>query len=246
MPLDIPSPKDPKAKKAYLVVGGAAAAFVAYRWWQARSAGAPVDATVGTSSVTQGEGGGLAPGGNVQYAGAGDLSGPPSTPTVNSEWTALVVDRLVQQGWEGSVVQAALGLYLTSQPLTAQQETIVRAAIAVAGRPPVGTYSIIHSTAPSSKPPAQKPPVGISAPHGFRASAVTRSSATLSWQPVSGAVRYELQRQWGSRAVQDIGDTTNAYFTGLRPGGKYTVWVRAVDSDGKKSSWYGAWFQTLA
>lgn len=143
MALNLPSWKDPKARKVYLMVGAAAAGFVGYRWWQARntSAGRPVDSTLGTGSVVEGGGGGLAPGGNVQYGGA-DIGGegPPAT---NADWANLAVQLLVNQGWDGATVQVALGKYLNRQALTDAEVNIVQAAIAVAGSPPVGTFTIL-------------------------------------------------------------------------------------------------------
>jgi len=141
MPLNIPSWKDPKAKKVYMLAGAAAAGFVAYRWWQSRSTPVTsVDSTMDTGSVTDAAGGGTAEG-NVQYGGANIGSDVPLT---NADWTNRAVQLLVDQGWDGKTVQVALGKYLNRQDLTDAEVEIVQAAIAVAGFPPVGTYTILH------------------------------------------------------------------------------------------------------
>lgn len=65
----------------------------------------------------------------------------------------------------------------------------------------------------------------------------------LSWLPVRGAEGYEVRRVWNGRSTI-VGNTTNAYFSGLRPNTKYVLHVRAYNAAGN-STWSGGWFQTL-
>ena len=56
--------------------------------------------------------------------------------TTNAMWAQAAVNQLTAQGYAGTDVQAALGVYLTGGTLTSSQESIVQAAIAVEGYPP--------------------------------------------------------------------------------------------------------------
>jgi hypothetical protein len=227
MPLDMPDLTG--NKRTYAIVGGAAAAFVAYRWYQSRSAvdtSTPVDATLDTGSVTDAAGGSYGPG-NVQYGGA-DVSGESETPTTNAEWTAAAVTALVNQGWDGATVQAALGRYLTDQTLSTEQETIVRSAIAVAGNAPQGSHTIIHMPTPAT-PAATKP----KAPAGFVTAMSTKNAATVTWSSVTGATSYEVFQTspstwWGSSTVT----TAKKDFSGLHPATRYTYKARAIGPAG--------------
>lgn len=75
------------------------------------------------------------------YGATTTVSG--SVYTSNSAWAQAATAGLASIGYTGTDVAAALGAYLDSQPLTAEQEPIVRTAIAEYGPPPVGTYTII-------------------------------------------------------------------------------------------------------
>lgn len=152
MPIDIPSWKDPKARKVYIVLGSAAGGFVIYRWWQNRNAATVTDSTLDTGSVTDAAGGGAPAEGNVQYGGADITTYGDQTPTTNDAWARYATELMVANGWEPTTVQAALGKFLTRTALTTTEETIVRAAIGIAGTPPVGAFEIIHSTAPDTTP----------------------------------------------------------------------------------------------
>jgi hypothetical protein len=72
----------------------------------------------------------------VYGAGTGEPPAP-LTATTNAQWVQAAVTALSQQGYTGSQVLAALGLYVTGQPLSASQEQIVTAAIGAEGYPPI-------------------------------------------------------------------------------------------------------------
>lgn len=89
------------------------------------------------------------------YYGAGEPTAPVSTQaTTNAQWSEAVVSALTSgsAGWTGQDVLTALGLYLTGAPVSANQESIIRAAIAAEGYPPTaganGYPPAIHSAAP--------------------------------------------------------------------------------------------------
>lgn len=71
------------------------------------------------------------------------------------------------------------------------------------------------------------------------------SAPTFSWTTVSGAARYELWvsslASGGGRVIHETSLTTTS-FTPLTPlsAGSYRTWIRAVDSNGKLTSWSSA------
>lgn len=64
------------------------------------------------------------------------LNSPTGGPSTDEQWTADVVQDLENQGYDGPTVSTAIALYLSSQPLTPDQVTIIRTAWAYEGRPP--------------------------------------------------------------------------------------------------------------
>lgn len=94
-------------------------------------------------------GGGASYGGTAGYPTA-NVTSPASTtayPT-NAAWSQAATAGLAALGYSSTAISAALGLYFAGAPLTADQASIVQAAIAEFGAPPDGTYSIVSS--PSS------------------------------------------------------------------------------------------------
>src|SRR5262249_7358264 len=65
----------------------------------------------------------------------------PITATTNAQWSAAALGQLTSQGFDGTAVLAALGLYLVGGNLSAAQADIVRAAIAIEGYPPTASAS---------------------------------------------------------------------------------------------------------
>jgi hypothetical protein len=77
--------------------------------------------------------------------------------TTNAQWTQAALSALTAQGYEGTQVLAALGLFLTGGHLSASQASIVQAAIAVEGYPPQGPNTI-NQGPPIGQPPGEPPP----------------------------------------------------------------------------------------
>jgi len=93
------------------------------------------------------------------------------------------------------------------------------------------------------------PPPTVDAPTGVNASAVSETSIVVTWNQVSGAESYELDRKAGSGSFSTIqtGLTATAYTdNGLTPGTTYAYQVRAVEGTVKSSNSTSASATTLA
>lgn len=211
-------------KKVIVPIVVAAAAFIGYRYWKARQDvgdGEPVDPGYEDMS------GGLGPG---QTRPAGDYGLPDDSSTgnstggfrgtSNSEWSEYVTDRLQQDGrWTYSVIAVALGNFLSDKPLSSEQQDIVRAAIGIAGQPPVGYHSII---------PGGNTSITV-APTGGAASATGPDKLRVSFVGVAGAATYNV---YVNGSVRGTGTASPIDITGLAPGTSYSVQVAAVSASG--------------
>lgn len=147
--------------------------------------------------------------------GSSGSSGSSSTGyTSNAAWAQAVEAGLTDIGYASTDVAAALGRYLAGLSLTSDQATIVQAAIAEYGPPPVGSFQVIlaPTTTPTgsgsgsgdgsgsdsgSTPPP--PPSGTGSPGvtpvqpitaiptGFHVVRVSDLSITVGWNPVQVA-----------------------------------------------------------
>lgn len=102
------------------------------------TAGYPTSNVLGTGSVT-----------STNYA-------------TNAAWAQAVTAGLTALGYSSTDVSTALGLYFQDQPLGtlsdgASAYSIVQAAVAEYGPPPVGSYSIVPQNTNSTPPPNQTP-----------------------------------------------------------------------------------------
>lgn len=219
-------------KKAAIGVGALAAAYIGWRWYQARQAAAAApaaDATAtdpgyqdpGTIPAVAGAGGAVSglPYTGDPAAGTGQLTDYGFTGTTNAEWTQYATNQLVQsQTWSYTDIVSALGQYLGNRPLSTVQVQIVQAAIAVAGYPPVGSFSIVPGG-----------DTGITvAPTGLQATSTSSTSVTLTWLPVAGAHGYHVD----GHSVQASTTGTTATLSGLTPSTAYTVTVAAEAANG--------------
>jgi hypothetical protein len=226
-------PKLGKVPKPVLFgVGGLAAAFVGWRWYAARkaAAAAPADPGTGTDPGFQDPGtlpqvqGAAAGVSGLPYAdptaGVGTVGDYGFTGTTNSQWTEYAAQQLQQSDtWSYTDVVGALGQYLAHRPLSQLQVQIVQAAIAVAGSPPVGSFSVV----PGGE-------VGISvAPSGLQVTHEASTSVNLTWFPVAGAHGYLVDAHGVSKKVTGTATT----LTGLHPGTAYQVTVQAEAGNGE-------------
>lgn len=209
------------------VVGGAAlvAGIVGYAWWKNGTA-APADVPaynggdVSGDLVTDIPGG--AAGAPANSGGAAHDSS--TTPDTDAEWAQMAADAL-ESSYELKAISTALGRYLTGQTLTAQQETIVRAAIAYMGYPPGGHYPI--KTGGGSTPSALEQPTGV------YVSSTGQTWVTIHWDAVTGADDYRVY--CGGSFAEMGGTDLVSKVEGLQPGQTYTLSVSAVDASGRES-----------
>lgn len=159
-------PKIGPVKKVYAYgAGGLLVAYVGWRYYTAGRSGtvpaAGEDTELGTSSVTDTPGGTAGGGGTSGYV---DTSGTDGMVLSNDQWTAKASDLLQRGGWDAQVILTALGKYLGHQALTDSEILLVRAALAVAGPPPVGSFVIVHQTGDGVSPSAPLAPAPSPAP----------------------------------------------------------------------------------
>ncbi|MGW7281665.1 fibronectin type III domain-containing protein [Streptomyces sp. NPDC054844] len=234
--IDIPG-IGPAKKKVVFAVAGAGAAFVLWRYWQARAA-----ADEGVPGDSDGDGfadGGMLPSvsGAVApdngYGRPGDDAGEGPTRddygftgTTNAQWTQYVATQLVgSETWSYTDILTALGKYLSGKPLAATEVEIVQAAIAIAGYPPVGNHPIIPATG--------SPSVSLPAPGNLRAANLSHNYVRLDWNAVTGADKYIVRRN--GTVIETSGDTQMGV-KNLSPSTSYTFTVNARGLDGKEGA----------
>lgn len=234
--VDVPG-LGPVKKKTVAIVGGLAAVFVLWRYWQARAAAE--EPVPGDS-----DGDGFADGGTLPSVsgavsddnsyglptdGAGGTTSPDSygfTGTTNSQWTQYAATQLSgSEDWSYTMILSALGKYLNGKPLDPTDMEIVQAAIALAGYPPVGQHPII--------PAASSPSVSLPAPGGLRASNLSHNYVRLDWNAVSGADKYIVRRN--GTVIETSGDTQMGV-KNLSPKTTYSFTVNARGLDGKEGA----------
>jgi hypothetical protein len=221
-------------KRILLGVGGVAAVFLGWRYWQARgSAAYDPDA----EAVDPGfEDGGLLPGVAGAVKPGGDYGLPGETPSTdtygftgksNGQWTQYASTQLSRsETWSYTEIVSALGAFIADRPLSDDQVQIVQAAISLAGYPPEGSHSII---------PGGNTQVTI-APTGVK---VTPSAgqALVSWNAVAGASGYHVNRSDAGSAAPSSVTGTSMTMHNLTPGREYKVQVAALNSSGKPGPW---------
>ena len=145
-------------KKAVVVIGGIAGVYVAWRWYAARKASAAAGAAptpVDTSNTGAAQG---SVSGYTNPGGIPQTSTTSSAPADNAAWTAKVVSDLSGIGYDGQAVALAVGQYLAGQPLTPDQQAIIRVAWGYDGKPPQSTnLSIIPAQGPPTPTPTPTP-----------------------------------------------------------------------------------------
>lgn len=215
-------------RNAVVGIGVAGAAFVGYRYWQARNgSGAAGD----DSTISDGDFGavdssipdvlGAVSDTNSYGSDTGEDTTSTTTITTNAAWSQAAVSQLEQSDtWSYTDIVTALGNYLGSRPLTTTQTQIVQAAIAVQGYPPVGSFSLIPGGTTTI----------TTAPTGLHLVTSTKNSATVGFSPVAGAASYRAYRGLGANVGSSVGPQIEV--VGLSPNTTYKIYVRAVTASG--------------
>jgi hypothetical protein len=219
------------------------------------SSGDPVDpySTDPATGQTYGDEGQFASGsGQMTDLGYGGGYYPPGvagggvTYTTNAQWSQAAEAYLTNTvSADPATVAAALGKYITGQPVTEAQVSVIEQAIAFGGQPPVegpGGYPPSFHPASSGggtgtpgtgKPPAPPKtapdPVSVSAGNG---------AVLFSWPAVGGAAKYQVDVT-GTKNSQLASPTVTATHASINlPAGEHLVKVRA----GNAAGWgpYGA------
>jgi Fibronectin type III domain len=235
-----------------LAFGGGAlvvvAAIVYYRRKQASSSASSAAAAAGTSSTdtaagidpatgfpygspedqaalaSMGSGFGY-PGGGLGGGSGGPLPTGGGGFTVNSQWAQAAETYMGSNG--NDAIAAALGKYLTGQPVTQDQAQIIEEAIAAEGNPPVN--------GPNGMPPSFKTIPGGPGPGGNAHNPVSGLTATpgstgidLSWQASANATDYLVTAVGpGAGPAFKTGGATSTRVRNLRPHTHYDIRVRA-------------------
>ncbi len=218
-------------KKTYFFGAiGLVAGILVYAYWKAGRDGvaeedAAADSEFGDSEVLPVVPGGVG-GPNFGLSGTATEPAEPdeTRPTTNAAWTTLAKERLAGS-YDLDAIDDALGRYLGRQPLSALDQRIVQAAIANAGYPPVGDYTVI---------PGGDVDLFI-APKNLRSwpeGTLTTTQIPIQWDEVSGALGYRIYRS--DLGNEPIGDSADTKFRakGLQPGTEYTFLVAARDAKG--------------
>lgn len=263
--INIPGLGQTKKSTAYML-GGAAVLVVGVAWYRSRTA----DTSGGGTAATDASGTGdqidpatgyvygsaedvAALGGQGSTLGAGyyggngsNVSGISTTTgyTTNAQWSQAAEEYLVNTvGADANTVGNALGKYITGQPLSSDQVTVVTQAIAFVGYPPAnGPTGYPPSYKTASEPPATTPPPatggggssggGTTGAFGhITISKVGHTVATLDWPPVSHADGYTVYKN-GARTVSV--KYSNVALANMRPGASYSIRIVPIPVKGYK------------
>lgn len=243
---DLNIPKlGPVNKHVVIAVGIGAVGFVGWRYYVSRSAAS----SVGTADATTSD---FADGGTVpsvlnavpsdgSFGGDTGATGTTTTTTNtpgnfanNAEWTQYVTGQLESSDtWSYSDIVTALGNAFASKPLSTLQQSIVQAALAVGGPPPVGTLVLVTG--------GNTPVTGT--PSGFVILAEGPNSTTVRFSAVPGADHY-LVYKGGS--VVASGASSPITITGLTPSTKSTYTMAAVSASGAAGPMSGPFIATTS
>lgn len=168
-----------------------------------------------------------------QVTGGGAPTG--NSYSSNAQWAQAVTAGLTNLGYSPTDVAAALGLYFQSQPLGSGADgvsylSIVQAAIAEFGPPPVGTFPLTGTRPPPPPPPVpppgHKPPpaakVTVPALAGDRVQNATSALASLGLHASFGRRRpnvpyYVTASSPGAGAKVAPGSTVHLSITTTEP-----------------------------
>lgn len=219
-----------KISAPLVIVGGAAALFVGYRYWTSRN-DSTSDEPVITSPEEDYGATGSATGTGYSYIPTSSSDSSTSTTdssviSTNQQWTQAGVTYASSVGYDSAAAALALGKYLSTQPITKDEQNIVRVVLGALGSPPTGgPYTVITDTSST--------PSTFTAPGSLRAvSAPTASVISFQWNSVTGASGYRIFRT--DLGNEPIGDSADTKFEarGLQPNTTYKFQVAARTASG--------------
>lgn len=240
----------PVSTRALMIGGVSAAAVMAIVWYRRKTAAAAAASTAPASASTDTTG--TYDPNAVGYdpnaaGGTGGYFVPDSSTqgpmTTNAQWTQAAMTALANVA-DPTALAAALGAYLTGAAVTQDQTTLIDEAIAAEGYPPVagpnGYPPAIHTQASTG----QSQGGGITggggtatklSPPAARVDSVTRTSAHLSWAPVTGATGYRLYDSSGGASngegARDGTAGTGLTINNLAPHTRYGFRMRSLNND---------------
>lgn len=232
-----------KVPRTAVYAGGAAVAgIVAYAWWTAGTTDealeAPPEGVDAFGNPLPGAGDYVPP--TVTNSNVDVDDGAPAVRT-NDQWSDVVVQKLIESGFDAGAVRVALGRFLARQPLSPAQYEIVLAALGAAGPPPVGSFTPIQAGGGGAA-------VALPAPGGIVGTAGPTSIA-WSWQPVTGASGYDVELIAGVATVVDKATITGTAWRSsrtLRTSAPYRLRVYARNSAGQRGAAGSAVVRTTA
>lgn len=230
-------------KRQYVIVGvSLVGGILVYAYWKrARSAGPAGVVPAAPADAGAPVGGSTTPGLINQSATPPDPSTMP--PATAAEWTRRAIDYMQSIGYDPQLVAGVLGKYLARQPLTPQEQDIVRTVEGVMGKPPGGQYAII----PVPNPPAgggtpPPPPSGGGTPPaapggvgGLHGTGTGTDWISAAWDAVAGATGYHvIESSPYGRTDHGITGATSWRGGGLAaPDTDHRITVRAVNAAGE-------------
>lgn len=222
-----------RVKKRYVLIpAGVAAAFVAWRWYQARQeTPAPAGSDGLYTSADTSEYGLSTTGGATNVTGnTGAITTDATGDAIdtNVEWSNEVLTKLGNQGYDGPTVSAALGEFLARRALDKNEASIARTAMAVAGQPPEGRpWSVIEEAGTGTGT--------LPAPANVHVTATGPEYVNLAWSTVDGAGWYVVYNSaTGTMAVRANQGSVTVY--GLKPNTTYGFQVAAVGTTGREGT----------
>jgi hypothetical protein len=227
---DVTVPGAGKVKRqwVYVAVLGAAG-IVAYAWWKRRNEAPPstVDPQTGMdlSASTDGNTGFVNP---HPVQSVIDTTG--GAITTNPGWVAAVTEKLSSM-FELDFIGNVLGKYLSNQPLTSDEASLVRTAWAYQGKPPEGPGTITL-TGGGSTPGTGGGAGLLPPPNNFHSTgAVWPDALELHWDAVAGATGYKIKDEVAGD-VLDAGPVTGVMKLGLVHNGTYHLRIATVSPAG--------------
>lgn len=137
--------------------------------------------------------------GNPVYGQGG--GGVPGSFTNNAQWTQAAEAYMGSDG--NDAIAAALGKYITGQPLTDTQVTTVQSAIASQGYPPIAgptgfppSYHTQEAPSPSAKPRAKNPVPGLEADPKY-------TQIDVHWRVLPNATSYVVKLHDNGRIARE-------------------------------------------